>query len=63
MGCKVGACYPLGSVCGLRPTVDPTLLAQREIDFNPGSHTHSIALASADYVELEDPCIVDVRVS
>lgn len=62
MGCQVGACYPLGSVCGLRPIVDPTLLTQPRIDFNPGSHTHSIALASADYVALEQPQVADVRV-
>lgn len=61
MGCAIGACYPLGSVCGLRPIVDPTLLAQSEIDFNPGSHTHSIAMKSADYAALEQPLVADVR--
>ena len=31
------------------------------MDFNPGSHTHSIAMRPADYIALEKPELVDVR--
>jgi len=59
MGCKVGACYPLGSIASLKTYLDSSLLSQPKISFNPGVHNKSIKLKLNDYITLEDPEIID----
>lgn len=55
MGCAVGACYPFGNLIGVRMVVDPILLSQEEISFNPGVHDRTITMKSADYRRLASP--------
>lgn len=61
MHCEIGSCYPLGCVVGLRTVVEQKLLTFAEIDFNPGSHSHSIAMSPQDYVAIQKPEIADIR--
>jgi prolyl-tRNA editing enzyme YbaK/EbsC (Cys-tRNA(Pro) deacylase) len=60
MGCKIGACYPLGVVAGLRTIVDKSLGDNEEIFFNPGRHDVSIKMRYIDYLNLSTPEIVDI---
>jgi Ala-tRNA(Pro) deacylase len=55
MHCKIGACYPLGSVAKIVTYIDESLLDQASISFNPGVHTKSIKMALADYLKIENP--------
>ncbi|MFA5742923.1 MAG: YbaK/EbsC family protein [Candidatus Paceibacterota bacterium] len=50
MGCEIGACYPLGSIIGIRTIVDSSLLENDKISFNPGLHNKTIKLKSKDYL-------------
>lgn len=50
MGCKIGACYPLGRIIGVKMVVDNTLLENDEISFNPGLHDKTIKLKLKDYL-------------
>jgi len=52
MGCKIGSCYPLGVVAGLRTLVDKSLGANEEIFFNPARHDVSIKMKYIDYKRL-----------
>ena len=60
MGCKIGSCYPLGVVAGLRTLVDKSLGHNKEIFFNPGRHDVSVHMAYTDYERLSTPEIVSV---
>lgn len=63
MGCTIGACYPIGVVAGLRTIVDPSLFSEEQVEFNPGSHTHSIRMTPADLVAVAHAEVADVRVT
>lgn len=60
MGCKIGACYPLGVVAGLRTLVDQSLGQNQEIFFNPGRHDVSIKMRYTDYAAAAKPEAVNV---
>lgn len=60
MGCKIGSCYPLGIIAGLRTLVDPSLGENETISFNPGRHDVSIKMKYADYLKLADPKVVAI---
>lgn len=60
MGCKIGSCYPLGVIVGLRTLVDKSLGQNEEIFFNPARHDVSIKMKYADYVRLAKPEIVRI---
>ncbi len=62
MGCKIGSCYPLGVIAGLRTLVDQSLSQNKEIFFNPGRHNISIKMKYADYVHLAHAEIVHLTV-
>jgi len=62
MFCRIGACYPVGAIIGVRTIVDPTLLGHPLIEFNIGSHSRSIAIAPADYLTAAKPEIAEIRV-
>ncbi|HUD08246.1 MAG TPA: YbaK/EbsC family protein [Candidatus Saccharimonadales bacterium] len=59
MHCKIGACYPFGSVTKLDTYIDESLLDQASISFNPGVHTKSIKMDLADYLKIENPKRID----
>ena len=58
MGCKIGSCYPLGVVAGLRTLVDDSLGQNESIFFNPARHDISIKTRYEDYQNLVNPEIV-----
>lgn len=60
MGCIVGACYPFGSVIGLKTYLNATMLRQNRISFNPGLHNKTIKIKLKDYLKIENPIIVDI---
>ena len=60
MGCRIGSCYPLGVVAGLRTLVDKSLAENKEIFFNPGRHDVSIHMSYSGYIKLSQPEIVAV---
>lgn len=60
MGCEIGACYPLGSIIGVKTIVDSSLLENHVISFNPAMHTKTIKLKSSDYLSIADAKIADI---
>lgn len=60
MGCKIGSCYPLGIIAGLRTLVDKSLGENESIFFNPGRHDVSIKMPYADYVRIARPDMVTI---
>lgn len=55
MGCEIGACYPFGSIAGVKMLADPTLQENEIISFNPGVHNKSIKIKWQDYLGLLEP--------
>ena len=54
-GLTPGAVPPFGSLFGLQTVCDPKLADNRLINFNAGSHRHSVQLAYADFEAIEHP--------
>lgn len=63
MHCELGACYPIGSFLRLRTLIDPSLLENEMIVFNPGVNDKSIILKSEDYVKIASPEITPISIS
>ena len=59
MGCKIGSCYPLGIVAGLRTLVDKSLGQNEEIFFNPARHDISIRMKYLDYLGIARAEVVE----
>ncbi|PIY59914.1 aspartate--tRNA ligase [Candidatus Woesearchaeota archaeon CG_4_10_14_0_8_um_filter_47_5] len=59
-GCDIGSVPPFGNLFGLTVYVDVTLLENKEIAFNAGSHTQSIIMQTADFMKLTNAQQVDV---
>jgi Ala-tRNA(Pro) deacylase len=53
--CKVGAMPPFGNVFGLPTYCESTLSANREIEFNAGTHEETVRMAFDDYLRLANP--------
>lgn len=60
MGCEVGACYPHGSLIGLRTILDANLAEQAMLSFNPGVHNKTLNLDMDDYLAVEQPEVADI---
>lgn len=60
MSVEIGACYPFGSIAGLRTLADKSLAEQEIISCNPGRHEISIKFKFDDYQKLVQPEMVDV---
>ena len=54
-GLTPGAVPPFGSLFGLQTVCDPKLADNRDINFNAGSHSHSVQIAYADWQAIERP--------
>ena len=54
-GLTPGAVPPFGSLFGLDTVCDCKLADNRQINFNAGSHCHSVQMAYADYEAIERP--------
>lgn len=62
-GCISGAVPPFGSIFGLRTFADASLQSQGPtINFNAGLRTFSVSMATEDYMAVEKPTVVNVRV-
>lgn len=62
MGCEIGACYPIGTIIGIKPLVDTLLTKNEVISFNPGVHDKSIKIQWSDYQRLTTPELIDIAV-
>lgn len=54
-GLEPGAVPPFGRLFGLETLCDEGLAANESINFNAGSHRHSIRMRTADYISFERP--------
>jgi Ala-tRNA(Pro) deacylase len=61
--CEPGAEPPFGNLYGVPTFLDEDLRARPRMVCRDGSHTRTITLATADYVRLVDPEIVDVSLT
>lgn len=61
--CEPGAEPPFGSLYGLATFLDEDLRARRQLVCRDGSHTQTITIATADYLRLVKPEIVDVSLA
>jgi Ala-tRNA(Pro) deacylase len=55
--CELGAMPPLGELYGLPVYVDESLLADKEIVFNAGTHRDAIRMNFDDFVSLARPTV------
>ncbi len=56
-GVEVGAVPPFGNILGISLYMDMSLKENQEINFNAGSHTHSISMKYEDYEKVAKPII------
>jgi prolyl-tRNA synthetase len=56
-GCETGCVYPFGTLMhgAVKTIVDRDLLKNREIYFNPGTHTKTVKISARDYMAFEKP--------
>lgn len=57
--CEVGAMPPFGHLYGVPVYVEPTLTQPAEIILQAGTHRETLRLATADYLRLAAPTVVD----
>ena len=58
-GLEPGAVPPFGSLFGLPTVCDRRLAENRRINFNAGSHRHSVQMDYEDFVRLEQPELIE----
>ena len=56
--CELGAMPPFGGLYGLKTYVDESLIRDRQIAFNAGSHTEAIRMSFEDYRRLAAPVVL-----
>jgi len=54
---KVGLIAPFGSLYKLPVFIDKKLLKNKKLNLPAGSYTESVALATKDYLKLENPIV------
>ncbi len=57
---EMGSVPPFGNVLGLATYMDPKVLENEWINFNPGSRVHTIQMRSSDLVKLVEPVMVSI---
>lgn len=62
-GCQLGTVPPFGNLFGVQTYFDRDLLRRHQIAFAAGTHTHVIAMKTADYVQLVKPTLVRISVA
>lgn len=60
MGCKIGSCYPIGSIPSIRTFVDNSLGENEVIGFSPAMHDKSIIMKFNDLMKLMDASLADI---
>ena len=56
-GCELGAAPPIGALFGLPTIADESLLTQRKVTFQAGSHQAAVTMSMDDYRRLAQPGI------
>jgi len=59
-GLAPGAVPPFGSLFGLETVCDPGLADNEQINFNAGSHRHSVQMSYADWEAMERPRVTPI---
>ena len=59
-GLTPGAVPPFGSLFGLETVCDPGLADNEQINFNAGSHSHSVQMSYADWEAMERPRLATI---
>jgi prolyl-tRNA editing enzyme YbaK/EbsC (Cys-tRNA(Pro) deacylase) len=59
-GVQPGGVPPFGPLFGLEVLADPKLLENEKIIFNAGDKSFSIAMRSADYLDIVQPRVADI---
>ena len=59
-GLTPGAVPPFGSLFGLETVCDPGLADNEQINFNAGSHSHSVQMSYADWEAMERPRVAPI---
>ncbi len=59
-GLEIGAIPPMGNVLGIPTYLDGILAQGKEMVFNVGSHTHSVKMATGDFIKIASPVIADI---
>ena len=57
--CSVGSVHPFGNLVDLKTYFDQHLLALDFVYFNPGIHTKSIKISTADLVRVIKPTVIE----
>lgn len=58
--CELGAHPPFGNLYDVPVFLDETMRARERMICRDGSHTETVTIATADFVRLADPEIIDV---
>jgi Ala-tRNA(Pro) deacylase len=61
--CEAGAMPPFGHLYSVPVYLDRTLSDQSRIVFNACSHRETVAMATADYLRLENPTTIEFTVA
>jgi Ala-tRNA(Pro) deacylase len=59
-GLTPGAVPPFGSLFGMETVCDPGLADNGQINFNAGSHSHSVQMSYADWEAMERPRVAPI---
>ncbi|MDO8512892.1 MAG: YbaK/EbsC family protein [bacterium] len=60
MGCRIGACYPIGNIINVKMVLDKKLGENETISFNAGAHAISLIMKYQDYIQATTPQIEDI---
>ncbi|MDP4174490.1 MAG: YbaK/EbsC family protein [Bacteroidota bacterium] len=58
-GCEVGAMPPFGNLFNMEVYMSESLLVNRDVTFNAGSHTEAITISIGEFVRIINPKILD----
>jgi Ala-tRNA(Pro) deacylase len=61
MGVNIGACYPFGSIAGIKMLVDETLAENKMITFSPGVHDKHVYMEWGEYVKSTKPSLMNLN--
>jgi len=56
-GCELGAEPPIGALFGLPTLADESLLSERKVTFQAGTHNEAVTMSTDDYCRLAQPGI------
>jgi Ala-tRNA(Pro) deacylase len=58
--CEVGAMPPLGEIYGLPVYMDESLIADKEITFNAGTHKDALRMSLSDFMRVAQPTMCSI---